>query len=112
MFLSNRKQYVSINGFESNKIDTECGVPQGSTLGPLLFLIYKLSKVSTQILYSKSFCWWYQSKKLKTLESNLNHVLKLCNEWLDANKIHCHDNITRGGEGHVFLAAKEFGFRM
>ena len=39
-FLRNRKQYVSINGFESNKLDTTCGVPQGSTLGPLLFLIY------------------------------------------------------------------------
>ena len=39
-FLSNRKQYVSINGFESNLKEISCGVPQGSTLGPLLFLIY------------------------------------------------------------------------
>ena len=38
--LSNRKQFVSISGFESSKLNITCGVPQGSTLRPLLFLIY------------------------------------------------------------------------
>ena len=36
-FLLNRQQYVSINGYDSSKADIKCGVPQGSTLGPLLF---------------------------------------------------------------------------
>ena len=31
---------MSINGFESTKLDVKCRVPQGSTLGPLLFLLY------------------------------------------------------------------------
>ena len=39
-FLSNRKQYVSVNGCDSDELDVACGVPQGSNLGPLLFLIY------------------------------------------------------------------------
>ena len=39
-FLSNRKQFVSINGFDSSHLEIKCGVPQGSTLGPLLFLLY------------------------------------------------------------------------
>ena len=39
-FLDTRKQYVYINGFDSLTKPMNCGVPQGSSLGPLLFLIY------------------------------------------------------------------------
>ena len=39
-YLSRRMQYVSYGGFESEKGLVECGVPEGSVLGPLFFLIY------------------------------------------------------------------------
>ena len=39
-YLSNRKQYVSINGYYSNLADVKFGVLQGSGLGLLLFLVY------------------------------------------------------------------------
>ena len=39
-FLSNRQLYVSVNGFDSSKLDIQCEVPHGSTIGPI-FVVYK-----------------------------------------------------------------------
>ena len=91
-FLTNRKQYVSVNGFDSDKLDVLCGVPQGSILGPLLFLIYindlRFSlKFSVTSHFADDTCMIHQSKKLKTIESELNYDLKLCTEWLNANRL-------------------------
>ena len=39
-YLSDRKQFVSINGFDFDTRNVTCGVPKSSSLGPVLFLIY------------------------------------------------------------------------
>ena len=53
-YLSDRKQYVDINGKSSELLEITCGVPQGSVLGPLLFL-----KMTYPILGNLKFLFVY-----------------------------------------------------
>ena len=83
---------MSINGFESDKLNVTCVVPQGSTLDLILFLIYindlRFSlKFATANHFADDTCIIYQSKKLKALESDLNHDLKLWGELLNDNRL-------------------------
>ena len=89
-FLSNRKQYVSINGFDSENLEISCGVPQGSTLGPLLFVLYinylqYSLKFASASHFADDTCLLYANKKPKTVETNLNFDLKTLDQWLCAN---------------------------
>ena len=91
-YLSNRNQYVYINGYESGLAAINCGVPQGSVLGPLLFLLYindlnqaiKFCKVHHFADDTNLLC---PSNSIKKLNNLVNADLKHLLNWLNANKI-------------------------
>ena len=99
-YLKDRKQFVSINGFDSEMKSINCGVPQGSSLGPLLFLIYindfrnSLMKSECGHFADDTFIM-FSSKKLKTIETVMNHELKLASKWLKLNKLSLNKDKTQ-----------------
>ena len=91
-YLQNRTQFVSINGFDSNVNAICCGGPQGSVLGPLLFLIY-INDLHFAIKYSKVHHFADDTNLLnfnnsiKKINEQVGHDLKYLSNWLNANKI-------------------------
>ena len=98
-YLTDRQQKVVINGFESANRTMNHGVPQGSVLGPILFLIYindlhKCIKYSTTYHFADDTNLLNISKDYKTLQRRVNYDLFSLHKWLTANKISLNDGKT------------------
>ena len=95
LFLSsvfNRTQTTEINSFISDKEIVPCGVPQGSVLGPLLFLIFindipNSSQKLDFVLFADDTNILYADRHPKSLEETVNKDLKNVCEWLHVNKL-------------------------
>ena len=93
-FLTNRRQCVSIKGSTSTWKPVESGVPQGSVLGPILFIIY-VNEIPEIV---KSHIWIFAddtklfetSDQAETLQEDLNNLMKWAELWeLTFNVIKC-----------------------
>ena len=93
-YLSDRHQYVEIEDVRSSTKPSKTGVPQGSILGPLLFIIYmndinSVSKKFEAILYADDTSLNSIIKLFgnDNHSSSINNELLLIYDWLNANKL-------------------------
>ena len=85
---------VEIQGILSDPKVVTCGVPQGSILGPLLFLCYindmKCALKYKLVLYADDSCIFVSAKDPQFISDTLSSELFECNEWLSDNRLSLH----------------------
>ena len=99
-YLNGRKQYVSYNGMKSNKETISYGVPQGSILGPLLFLIYindltAVSKEYRPILFADDTNIFFVYKNKQTQQTYIRKELEKIQTWMNCNELSFNLNKTQ-----------------
>ena len=96
-YIKERQQCVTIDNFQSTLQTVKCGVPQGSVLGPLLFLVYindiaNSSKLVSFHLFADDTALFFSHKNTYTLQETLNNELLKITNWLLANKLSLNVN--------------------
>ena len=100
-YLSRRKQYIQINNEEDTELETiTCGVPQGSILGPLLFLLCvndlkNASNLLDPIMYADDTNLFLTHKDISYLFEMANLQLERINQWFISNKLSLYVSKTK-----------------
>lgn len=91
-YFSNRKQFVQFNDIKSSSQTIKCGVPQGSILGPLFFILYindlpNASPLTQPLLFADDTSLFLSDNDIHKLISTLNTELSKVSDWMKANKL-------------------------
>ena len=91
-YLKGRSQYVVYGGFESARGEVDCGVPQGSVLGPLFFLLYvndmgNACKELELVLFADDTNIFAQDREAEALFTKVNQGLQSLGTWFRSNKL-------------------------
>ena len=89
-YLTNRQQYVHVNQHDSTKRTLDYGVPQGSVLGPTLFLLYvndmpEISKLADFIFFADDANLIFTGDTYQSINENINKVLQIIENWVASN---------------------------
>ncbi len=90
--LDDRHQFVQMNNVKSDLMKVTCGVPQGSVLGPKLFVLYinyicKVSKVLKMVLFADDTNLYCSGKSLEQLLITVEIKLRVFKKWFDDNRL-------------------------
>ena len=93
-YLFNRSHFIDIKSTLSDRGEVTCGVPRGSILGPLLFLIYVNDMESAvdcdPLLYADDLALLISGKNIIYIEQKLSKELAKLNVWLINNELSLH----------------------